>query len=114
MRGPEQEREYISGTAKLDTAFELRYTPNGKGVASAKVEFNDIAGLRYGDLAIWEPEEWFGDADWLERMDRGATVGFRGTIRERTYKGQDGTQKTRREVTVYAIAPLWERPRRAS
>lgn len=108
------DKEYISGTAKLETEFELRYTPNGKAVASARVSFNDMPGMRYGDLVIWEPETWYDTPEWLARMDIGATVGFRGSMRERTWTSPEGVEKSRREVTVYAIAPLWERPARAA
>lgn len=109
-----EEQEYISGTAKLESEFELRFTPNGKAVANARAEFNDIPGMRYGNLVIWEPDTWFEEGNWLARLDPGATVGFRGALKERSYRGQDGVQKTAREVWVYAIAPLWERPRRAA
>lgn len=107
------EREYMSGTAKLESEFELRFTPGGTGIAKADASINDVPGVRYVDLIIWEPDAWFGDVEWLPRMNKGATVGFRGKLKNRTWTGKDGVDRSRNEVSCFMIAPLWEKPRAA-
>lgn len=84
---------------------ELRYTPNGKAMASFSLATNHNYQKATGE---WEQQtEWFRIIVWspmaervVDRIQKGSLAYVEGRLQTRTWTGQDG--KERKEIEVIA------------
>jgi single-stranded DNA-binding protein len=84
---------------------ELKYTPNGKLYYrfGAKVHGN------YHSVTYWPTTEEEG-AYLAETLVEGAMVAIVGKASERTFTGNDGTQKTGFDVKAYHVGVMYGAP----
>lgn len=91
---------------------ELRYTPSGKPVASARVASTPRAFNR--DTNQWEDQDGlfltcniWGDAaeNVMETLSKGMRVIVQGRLRQRNYENRNGERRSVYEVEVDDIGP---------
>lgn len=92
---------FVTGLARLEREFDLRYTPGGIEVASARVEFV-ISSMseRYGSLTVWTPSDW---AD-IALVPVGTALLFKGTKKTDEWTSPRGERKSGVDVNVWALA----------
>lgn len=101
----------ITGTGRLVSDIELRYTSSGKPVASARIAFSDRkkqddGSWADGDKVFLDASVWGEEAERLaEGLPRGTEVLVSGKLRQREYEAKDGTKKFVFEVLFATIAP---------
>ena len=96
---------------------ELRYTPNGRPVASFTVAVNQSTKNR--ETGEWvEETDWFRVSVWGDRAERmaetlrkGNKVFVEGRFKTRQFEGRDGQTRTSLEITADSIVNLERRPR---
>ena len=96
---------FIAVTGNLSRDPEVKVLPNNRAVCSFTLA--STPRVKNGDA--WEDGEtlwlrctaWGKDAETIaETFHKGDRVVVTGTLKQRTYKGKDGEQKTALEVTV--------------
>ena len=96
---------------------ELRYTPNGRPVASFTVAVNQ--STKNQQTGEWiESTDWFRVSVWGDRGERaaeslrkGARVFVDGRFRTREYEARDGQKRISLEITADNVVSLEARTR---
>ncbi|HEX75009.1 MAG TPA: single-stranded DNA-binding protein [Dehalococcoidia bacterium] len=103
----------------VGTDPEMRFTPSGNPVTSFRVAANRVYTTSDGERK--QETEWFTVVAWKKQAEscnqfltKGQRVYVEGSLRTRTWEGQDGQKRTRVEVIAnrvlfldrQAIAPL--------
>jgi single-strand DNA-binding protein len=94
---------------------ELRYTPNGRPVASFTVAVNQ--STRNQQTNEWiESTDWFRVSVWGDRGERvaenlrkGSRVFIDGRFKTREFEGNDGQKRTSLEITADTVMGLDKR-----
>lgn len=100
----------ITGTGRLVSDIELRYTNSGKAVAQARIAFSDRKKQDDGtwvdgDKVFLDASVWGEEAERLaEGLPRGTEVLVSGKLRQREYE-KDGAKRVVFEVLFATIAP---------
>jgi len=96
---------------------ELRYTPNGRPVASFTVAVNQSTKNQQSGEWI-ESTDWFRVSVWGDRAERAAEtlrkgnkVFVEGRFKTREFEGRDGQKRTSLEITADSVVNLEKRPR---
>jgi len=104
----------ITLTGNTAAAPELRYTPNGRAVATFSVAENHRR--KVGDdwqddgTTWWRITVWGQHAETLaETLDKGQRVLVIGTVRSREWE-KDGEQRTSYDVTARHVAVIPKAP----
>lgn len=95
----------ITGSGNLTADPELRYTPNGKAVASFSVASNRKAKDGMGEDKVFFARCSAWDAlgeNIASTLHKGDYVSYEGSIEQRTYE-KDGERKTSVDVTVFQV-----------
>jgi single-strand DNA-binding protein len=101
----------ITGTGRLVSDIELRYTSGGKPVAQARIAFSDRKRQDDGtwidgDKVFLDASVWGEEAERLaECLPRGTEVLVSGKLRQREYEAKDGSKRTIFELQFATIAP---------
>lgn len=94
----------ITLIGNMTSAAELRFTQNGKAVASVTVAVNrkkgDTEETDFHRVTIWE-----GMAEHAAELDKGTRVIVVGRLVQRPWKTKEGEQRTSWEVTADAFGP---------
>jgi hypothetical protein len=99
----EYTREFVSGMAKLDRPFEMKYTPEGKVLWEARVEFIvGNAGSRYGNVTAWEPTHEM--TELLQSLPAPGLFLFQGSGKVDAYTDREGKERKRAKVNISAMA----------
>src|SRR5512144_2455267 len=96
---------------------ELRYTPNGRPVATFSVAVNQSS--KNQQTGEWvEATDWFRVSVWGDRAERsaenlrkGARVFVEGRFKTREFEGRDGQKRTSLEITADSVVNLEKRSR---
>jgi len=96
---------------------ELRYTPNGRPVATFSVAVNQSS--KNQQTGEWvEATDWFRVSVWGDRAERAAEnlrkgnrVFVEGRFKTREFEGRDGQKRTSLEITADSVVNLEKRPR---
>jgi single-strand DNA-binding protein len=88
---------------------ELRYTPNGKAVASFGLAINrtykDAAGERKEEVDFFDVVAWGKLAEIISQYGgKGQGVHVTGRLQNRNWEAQDGTKRNRTEVIATDIS----------
>jgi single-strand DNA-binding protein len=93
---------------------EMRFTPNGKPVASFSVATNWVYTTPEGEQK--KETEWFNIVVWdklaeqcNQRLTKGQLIYAEGRIHTRSWDGQDGQKHTRTEVIANRVIFLDKR-----
>jgi single-strand DNA-binding protein len=89
---------------------ELKFTPSGAAVANFRVAVTDRVQRQGewvdGETAFYRCAAWRGVAENVtESLTKGSRVLIVGTLRTRTWEGQDGQKRLDLEVNVDEIGP---------
>lgn len=84
---------------------ELRYTPNGKAVASFGVAINrtykDAAGERKEEVDFFDIVAWGKLAEIISQYGgKGQGIHITGRLQNRSWEGTDGTKRNKTEVVA--------------
>jgi single-strand DNA-binding protein len=103
----------------VGTDPEMRFTPNGSPVTSFRIATNRVFTTSDGERK--QETEWFTVVAWRKLAEscnqfltKGQRVYVEGSLRTRTWEGQDGQKRSRVEVIAnrvlfldkQAVAPL--------
>jgi single-strand DNA-binding protein len=103
----------------VGTDPEMRFTPNGSPVTSFRIATNRVFTTSDGERK--QETEWFTVVSWRKLAEscnqfltKGQRVYVEGSLRTRTWEGQDGQKRSRVEVIAnrvlfldkQAVAPL--------
>ena len=103
----------------VGTDPEMRFTPNGSPVTSFRIATNRVFTTSDGERK--QETEWFTVVAWRKLAEscnqfltKGQRVYVEGSLRTRTWEGQDGQKRSRVEVMAnrvlfldkQAVAPL--------
>ena len=103
----------------VGTDPEMRFTPSGNPVTSFRVATSRVYTTSEGERK--QETEWFTVVAWKKQAEscnqfltKGQRVYVEGSLRTRTWEGQDGQKRTRVEVIAnrvlfldrQAVAPL--------
>ena len=103
----------------VGTDPEMRFTPNGSPVTSFRIATNRVYTTSDGERK--QETEWFTVVAWRKLAEscnqfltKGQRVYVEGSLRTRTWEGQDGQKRSRVEVMAnrvlfldkQAVAPL--------
>jgi len=103
----------------VGTDPEMRFTPNGSSVTSFRIATNRVFTTSDGERK--QETEWFTVVAWRKLAEncnqfltKGQRVYVEGSLRTRTWEGQDGQKRSRVEVIAnrvlfldkQAVAPL--------
>ncbi len=103
----------------VGTDPEMRFTPNGSSVTSFRIATNRVFTTSEGERK--QETEWFTVVAWRKLAEscnqfltKGQRVYVEGSLRTRTWEGQDGQKRSRVEVIAnrvlfldkQAVAPL--------
>ena len=87
---------------------EMRFTPNGNPVTSFRVATNRVYTTSEGERK--QETEWFSIVAWRKQAEscnqfltKGQKVYVEGSLRTRTWEGQDGQKKWRVEVIANRV-----------
>lgn len=87
---------------------EMRFTPNGNPVTSFRVATNRVYTTSDGERK--QETEWFTIVAWRKQAEscnqyltKGQRVYVEGSLRTRSWEGQDGQKKTRVEVIANRV-----------
>ncbi len=88
---------------------ELRYTPNGKAVASFGLAINrtykDAAGERKEEVDFFDVVAWGKLAEIISQYGgKGQGVHVTGRLQNRNWEAQDGTKRNKTEVVATDIS----------
>lgn len=88
---------------------ELRYTPNGKAVASFGLAINrtykDAAGERKEEVDFFDVVAWGKLAEIISQYGgKGQGVHVSGRLQNRNWEGQDGTKRNKTEIIATDIS----------
>lgn len=88
---------------------ELRYTPNGKAVASFGLAINrtykDAVGDRKEEVDFFDVVAWGKLAEIISQYgSKGQGVHVTGRLQNRNWEGQDGTKRNKTEVIATDIS----------
>jgi single-strand DNA-binding protein len=88
---------------------ELRYTPNGRAVASFGVACNrtykDATGERKEEVDFFDIVAWGKLAEIISQYGgKGQGVHITGRLQNRSWEGQDGTKRNKTEVIASDIS----------
>ncbi len=88
---------------------ELRYTPNGKAVASFGLAINrtykDAAGERKEEVDFFDVVAWGKLAEIISQYgSKGQGVHVTGRLQNRNWEAQDGTKRNKTEVIATDIS----------
>lgn len=95
----------VTATGNLTADPELRFTNNGKAVASFTVACNDrrkdaTGNWIDGDTTFLTCQAWDEQAEQItEQLSKGQRVTVAGKLRQRSYEAKDGSKRTVYEVT---------------
>jgi single-strand DNA-binding protein len=101
----------VTIVGNLTEAPELRYTSNGKAVASFTVaESRRVKGAdgawTDGPATFWRCSVWDQTAENLtESLGRGQRVIVLGEIHDRSFETKSGEKRTVKDVTVSEVGP---------
>ncbi len=94
---------------------EMRFTPQGKPVTSFSVAANRVYATTEGEQR--EETEWFSVVAWNklaetcnQYLTKGRQVYVEGSLRTRSWEGQDGQKHFRTEVIANRVLFLGQRP----
>lgn len=108
----------IEVMGNLGSDPEMRYTPNGKAVASFSVAVThrgrDAATGEWADQGT----DWYRCSSWgdqaerhAEQLSKGRKVLVKGRFKTREFEGKDGQKRTSLEITVDRLIDLTPRQR---
>jgi len=88
---------------------ELRYTPNGKAVASfgiaANRNYTDAAGSKHEEVDFFDIVAWGKLAEIISQYGgKGQGVHIVGRLQNRSWEGTDGTKKFKTEIIANDIS----------
>lgn len=101
----------ITIIGNLVAAPELRFTPQGKAVASFTVaESKRVKGAdgswTDGDSTFWRCSLWDAPAENMaESLDKGQRVIVVGEVKQRSFETREGEKRTVFEVTALEVGP---------
>lgn len=89
---------------------ELRFTPGGAAVANFSVavtaRVRDGDGWKDGDTSFYRCNVWRDQAEnAADTLAKGMRVLVLGTLRESRWESDDGTKRSRVEITVDEVGP---------
>jgi len=88
---------------------ELRYTPNGKAVASfgvaANRNYTDAAGEKHEEVDFFDIVAWGKLAEIISQYGgKGQGVHIVGRLQNRSWEGTDGTKRNKTEIIASDIS----------
>ena len=92
----------------VGTDPEMRFTPNGSPVTSFRIATNRVFTTSDGERK--QETEWFTVVSWRKLAEscnqfltKGQRVYVEGSLRTRTWEGQDGQKRSRVEVIANRV-----------
>ena len=92
----------------VGTDPEMRFTPNGSSVTSFRIATNRVFTTSDGERK--QETEWFTVVAWRKLAEncnqfltKGQRVYVEGSLRTRTWEGQDGQKRSRVEVIANRV-----------
>jgi single-strand DNA-binding protein len=92
----------------VGTAPEMRFTPNGHPVTSFRIAIGRVYSTPEGDKK--QETDWFTVNTWGKQAEscnqfltKGSRVFVEGSLRSRTWEGQDGQKRSKTEINAIRV-----------
>jgi single-strand DNA-binding protein len=102
------------GAGNLARDAELRYTAGGAAVCNFTVAVNrdwkNESGERQHDVCFVDATAWGKVAEFCAGLRKGAAVLVEGSLRQNTWTGKDGTERSKLVVVAQRVQGLVAKP----